>query len=285
MKQPFRYFRGEFNGAYLYNLVRCPNYTAQDITDELVYHILFQWKLEDEITAHEMAIRDDDIINIGKIAGLFQPRTSDKVSLGSTYFTQSHVVNGKQRSERGLMDMDNESFKFVREEYDDYPDDIVNEASDRFRMGLVPPGTEPVGYVLAGTPLYDSEGTILWENVLPDPPTDGSAYIPFYGEKFLVHEEFFNRETPLAVDIFKLLLECVQRIRHNGPTIKSLFDVTQILGEGYIYDLKIEAQARYYLCYYRVNEDTTVLNRERRFGAWQNICKQKFKLFEFTPYP
>jgi hypothetical protein len=253
--------------------------------DEFVYQTLFQWKTEDEITANEMAIRDEDIINIGKIAGLFQPRTFNKVSLGSTYFTQSHIVNGQQRSERGLIDMENESFRFVREERDDYPDDIVNEASERLRMGLVPPGTEPVGYVIAGTPLYDGEGNVIWENVLPDPPMDGSAYIPFYGEKFLVHEEFFSRETPLTVDIFKLLLECVQRIRYNGPTIKSLFEVTKILGEGYIYDLQISSQARYYLCYYRLDEDTTVLNRERRFGAWQNICERKFKLFEFTPYP
>jgi hypothetical protein len=285
MKRAFRYFRGEFNGKYLYELVRCPNFNVLDVTDELVYQTLFQWKLEDEVAANEMAMRDEDIINIGKIAGLFQPRTFNKVSLGSTYFTQSHVVNGKQRSERGLIDMNNESFRFVREEYDDYPDDIVNEASGHLRAGLVPSGTEPVGYVLADTPLYDKEGNIIWENVLSAPPVDGSVYVPFYGEKFLVHEEFFDRETPLTVDIFKLLLECVQRIRYNGPTIKSLFDVTRILGEGYIYDLKIEAQARHYICYYRLDENITALNRERRFAAWQNVCKQKFKLFEFLSYP
>jgi hypothetical protein len=285
MKRPFRYFRGEFNGKYLYDLVRCPSLNAQDVIDELVYQTLFQWKLDDEVSADEMAIRDEDIINVGKIAGLFQPRVWGKVSLGSTYFTQSHIVNGQQRSERGLMDMNAESFRFVREGQDDYPDDIVNEASEHLRMGLIPPGPDPVGYVLDGTPLYDNEGNVIWENVLPDPPMDGSAYIPFYGEKFLVHEEFYSRETPLTIGIFKLLLECVQRIRYNGPTIKSLFDVTQILGEGYIYDLQIEPQSRYYLCYYRLNEDAEVLNRERRFGAWQIVCKQKFKLFEFVPYP
>jgi hypothetical protein len=264
--------------------VRCPNFNAEDVVDELVYQALFQWKLEDEITAKEMAIRDEDVINIGKIAGLFQPRVFQKLSLGSVYFTQSHVVNGQQRSERGLVDMDFESYRFVREEQDDYPDDIVNEASEKLRMGLVPSGTEPLGYVASGTDLYDEEGNVIWENILPEPPADGRAYIPFYGEKFLAHEEFFSRETPLTVDVFKLLLECVQRIRYNGPTIKSLFDITQILGEGYIYDLNIEAQERYYICYYRLNEDTAVLNRERRFGAWQNVCKQKFKLFEFMPY-
>jgi hypothetical protein len=285
MKLPFRFFRGELNGFYLYRLVTFPNKAVQDILDELVYHALFQWKLEDEITANEMAIRDEDIIAIGKVAGLFQPRVFNKVSLGSAYFTQSRMVNGEQRSERGLMDMEQESFKFVREEQDEYPDDIVNEASEHLRMGLVPSGTEPVGYVRADTPLYRNDGTIIWDNVLAEPPVDGSAYIPFYGEKFLVHEEFYSRETALTVGIFKLLLECVQRIRRDGPSIRSLLDVTRILGEGYIYDLKIEAQTRYYLCYYRLDEDTAVLNRERRFGAWQNICRQKFKLFEFTPYP
>jgi hypothetical protein len=285
MKRPFRHFRGEFShGFYLKALVLCPNLAVQDAVDELVYQACFQWKLEDEVSGGEMPIRGEDIFNIAKIAGLFQPRIFNKLSLGSQYFTQSHIVDGKQRSERGLMDMDNESFRFVREEADEYPDDIVNEASERLRMGLVPPGTEPVGYVPAGTPLYDGEGNVLWENVLPEPPAEG-VYVPFYGEKFLVHEEYFSRETPLTVEVFKLLLECVQRIRYNGPTIKSLFEITRVLGEGYIYDLKIEARTGYYACYYRLDENATVFNRERRYGAWQNICKQKFKLFEFMPYP
>jgi hypothetical protein len=285
VKRPFRYFRGEFNGKFLYDLVTCPNYNAQDIVDELVYQALFQWKLEDEITKDEMAVRDEDIINIGKTAGLFQPRVFSQVSLGSTYFTQSHTVNGKQRSERGLVDMDLESFRFVREDQDEYPDDIANEASGRLRMGYVPPGTPPAGWVKMGTPLYSEDGSIIWENVLKEEPADGSVYVPFYGEKFLVHEEFFSRETPLTVDIFKLLLECVQRIRYSGPSIKSLFEVTRILGEGYIYDLEIVPQARYDICYYRLNEDAAVTHRERRFGAWRNICGQKFKLFEFLPHP
>jgi hypothetical protein len=174
MKQPFRFFRGEFNGKYLRSLVVCPNYNVQDALDELVYQALVQWKGEDEVTDSEMPIRDEDIVNIGKIAGLFQPRTVNKVSLGSTYFTQSHVVHGKERSERGLLDMDNESYRFVREEKDDYPDDIVHEASERLRTGFVPYGTLPVGYVRYDTPIYDAAGNVLWENILPEPPQDGS---------------------------------------------------------------------------------------------------------------
>jgi len=279
MKQPFRYFRGEFNGAYLHALAASPNYAVQDILDELVYHALFQWKLEDETGPNEMPVRYKDIIDIAIVAGLFQPRFYGKASLGSTYFTQSHVVNGKERSERGLMNMENEGFEFVRREQDEYPDDIVNEASENMRMGLVPEGTEPAGYVPSGTQLYTPEGEIIWENVLASPPDDGTPYTAFYGERFLIYEEFFSKETPLTIDIFKLLFECVQKIRRNGPTFASFMEITRILGAGYIYDIEIVPYGRYYTVFYRINDLNEITDKDRRFAAWVNICAQKFKLF------
>jgi hypothetical protein len=282
VKQFFRYFRGEFTGKYLYAAAASPNLAAQDIADEFIYHTLFTWKLDDETTKNEAAIRDEDLIGIAKIAGLFQPRVIRSASMGSISFTRSCVVNGRQRSERGLMDMEYENHKFVRTEQDEYPDDIATEASTHLRSTLVPHGTKPVGYVRAGKPLYTLEGDVIWENVYPEPPSDGSDYVPYYGEKFLVHEEHFYGETPLPIPIFKLLFECVQRIRYNGPTIKSLLDVTEILGEGYIQELEFEPHDRYTVCYYSLDQDLDVYNRERRFGAWETICKQKFKQIVFT---
>jgi hypothetical protein len=280
MKRPFRYFRGEFaNGKYLYSLVICPNLVVQDILDELVYQTLFQWKLEDEITLGEMAIRDEDIVNIAKIAGLFQLRSYGRTSIGSTYFTPSHIVNGKERSERGLMDMEAEGFKFVRVEQDDYDDDIVNEASSKMRMGLVPEGTKPVGYVPYDRKLFTDEGEVIWENVLPAPPTDGTPYVTYYGDRFLIHEEFFNRETPLPIYVLKLLLECVQQIRHNGPSVARFLEITKILGDGYICDIEIESHVTYYMVFYRINESADTAYRDRRYAAWLHICQQKFKLF------
>jgi hypothetical protein len=280
MKMPFRFFRGEFNGSYLYNLVTCPNLAVQEIIDELVYHTLFQWKLGDEVTAGETAIRNEDVLNIGKIAGLFQPRVYAPVSSGSIGLTQNHAVNGAERSERGLMDMDTESFRFVREEYDDYPDDIDSDASGMLRMSLVPEGTVPAGYVRYDTPLFDSNGDILWENVLPAPPADGAPYSNFYGEKYLIHEEVFNREMPLSVDVYKPLLECAARVRHNGPSLKAFLDITRILGDGYMCDLTIVPAGPYYVVHYRRNPETTIQHRERRFAAWNILCAQKFKLFK-----
>jgi hypothetical protein len=280
VKQPFRHFRGEFaNGKYLYSLVICPNFAVQDILDELVYQTLFQWKLEDEIGKGEMAIRHEDIVDIAKIAGLFQFQSYGPTSIGSIYFTKSHIVNGQERSERGLMDMKAEVFRFAREEHDEYGDDIVTEASSDLRMTFVPEGTEPVGYVPYGKNLYTEDGEVIWENVLSSPPEDGTPYTDYYGDRFLIFEEFFYRKMPLPIDILKLLLECAQRIRHNGPSVAEFLEIAKILGGGYIRDIEIESHAAYYLVYYRTDEFLDINYRDRRFAAWLNVCSQKFKLF------
>jgi hypothetical protein len=277
---PFRFFRGELShGFYLFHLLTFLNHAVKDVLDELIYQALFQWKLEDEAAASEMPIRDEDIINVGKIAGLFQLRAYGGITTGSIYFTPDHTVDGIQRNERGLFNMDTENFDFVRTARDDYPDDIDTEASASRRMSVVPEGTRPVGYIPEGAQVFDEAGNVLWDNILSDPPDDGMPYTAFYGEKYLHFEETFYKELPLTIDVFKLLLECVLRIRHDGPTTKGFFDVTEILGGGYIYDLRIEQVERHYEVHYRLDSNITVMQRERRLVAWKAICAQKFKLF------
>jgi hypothetical protein len=282
MKQPFRFFRGEFmQSFYLKNLCYCLNVFVRGILDEIVYHVKVQWKTEEEVSADEIAMRDEDIVGIGEIAGLFPVRAVTRTTLGSTYFTPSFIVNGKQRSERGLMHMENESFEFVRTEHDEYPNDIANEASPDKRMGYKDSAATPYGYVPASKPLYDREGEVIWENILPEPPED-EAWVPFYGEKYLVHEEFFSKMLPLPIEVYKPLLECCQRIRFNGATLQEFFNVTEILGQGYIHDLEItpDPSMRWYNVYYALDEYVTILNRERRYLAWLEVCAYKFKLFK-----
>jgi hypothetical protein len=283
MKMPFRFFRGELShGHYLFRLLICVNYAIKDVLEELVYQILFTWKTEEELTAGEMAIRDEDIINIGKIAGLFQLRTYGGITTGSIYFTPSHEVNGVQRSERGLFDMNTENFDFVRVEHDEYPDDIGTEATKDRRMSMIPEGAQPVGYIPEGVTAFDEAGNVLWDNILSEPPADGTPYTTFYGEQYLHFEETFYKELPLTIEIFKLLLECVQRIRHDGPTLKGFFDITEILGGGYVYDLQIEQAGRQYVVQYRLNINVVIIQRERRLAAWKAVCAQKFKLFRLV---
>jgi hypothetical protein len=283
VKLPFRFFRGELSsGFYLFRVLTVFNHALRDIFDEMVYQTLFQWKTEEACTAAEMPVRDVDVIGIGKIAGLFQLRAYGGISTGSVYFTPSHSVNGKERSERGLFNMDSENFDFVRTEHDEYPDDIANEAAPMRRMSLIPEGAEPAGYVREGAPAFSEAGDVLWENILSEPPADGTPYTPFYGEQYLHFEEFFYKELPLPVGVFKLLLECVQRIRYSGPTLKGLFDITDILGGGgYIRDLDIGQSGRRYFVTYRLDPNFVLFQRERRLAAWKAVCEQKFKLFTF----
>jgi hypothetical protein len=280
VKRPFRFHRGEFNnGVYLSDLLKVPNICIGDVLEEIIYQTRFQWKLEGETDKDEDPIRDEDIYNIGKIAGIFQMLYSGDINLGSVGFTKSHIVNGVQRSERGLMDMLGEVYKFVRVEHDNYQDDIVNEASGGLRIGHVPAGTVPVGYVRYDTPLYREDGTIIAENILPDPPEDGTPYVPFYGEKFLVHEHLYKGTTPLNTAIFKVLFESFMYVRYNGPSIKALLTITRLIGEGYIYDLEIEPQGLYYTCYYRLNDEIDIRYRTWRLLVWKNVCERKFKHF------
>jgi len=279
VKRPYRYFRSELNGFYLRALVAAVNIAADDIVNELIYHTLFQWKLEGEVTATEIAIREEDIYNIATIAGLFPLRLLGQTNIGSLSFSASHIVNGKERSERGLFDMQYEYMRYVRTVKDDYLSDIAEEANKDLRMSLVPNGTQPVGYIPFGVSVYDEEGNFIPERVLQEPPTDGTPYAPFYGEKFLTLENVFSRVTFLDLATFKKLFECLQRVENNGPTIASFLDITQMLCERYVYDVEILSRENYYVVNYRLNRSLNVSNRVGRYNAWQHVCGQRFKLF------
>jgi hypothetical protein len=280
MKYPFRFFRGELTkGFYLKHLVMFLNGAIEDILDELVYHATVQWKLN-ELKPNESAIREDDVFGIGKIAGLFAGWSVVDTTLGSLRFTESHKVNGRERSERGLFDMDYESFQFVRTENDFYPDDIVNDASVIRRMSVTENGAEPIGWVKEGVRLYSQEGEIIWANILHEKPTEG-AYVPFYGEKYLHTEQWIKKLLPLPVDIYKMLFECYQRISYNGLSLSEYLNATTLLCENYVCDIEVipHESRQHYIVYYSLNPDAVMINRERRFYTWQGFTKAKYPMF------
>jgi hypothetical protein len=280
MKLPFRFFRGEFNGYYLYKALTCLNHTIRDVLDELAYHATVQWKTAAEARQGETPLRNDDLFGLGQIAGLYPDNLLGRTVLGSVEFTPSYVVDGKQRSERALMDMDTGSHRFLRTELDEYPDDIVTDASPSRRMGFVPDGAEPVGYVPMGTPIYNEDGSVRWENLLYEPPDDGTPYVPFYGEKYLTSEEWFVKDSPLSPEVYKELLECMLRIRRNGLSLESFFDASRILTGGIVRDIEIvRSPDRRYLVYYSINPDSTKRDQDRLITSWLWVIRDKFKLF------
>jgi hypothetical protein len=203
-------------------------------------------------------------------------------NLGSVKYTGSHVVNGKQRSERGLFDMTKNEHVFVRTAHDEYPDDISNEATKNLRTELVPPGASPLGYVYEGDQAYWSDGSVIWENLHASPPLDDTPYTPFYGEKYLVLEEMFEGAVNLPAEAYKQLFECLMRVRYNGPSTKSFFDITRIMCGDYLQNIEITPSNHYYLVSYELNGDAVLSDRLIRFNAWKLLCRQKFKLFYIT---
>jgi len=306
MKQPFRFFRGELNG-WLINIV-CTFLNiyvkTEGLIEELVYNATFQWKLPEDVSGSETAIREDDIFNIGKVAGLFGPMWYITTNMGSIRFTESTIGrSGQQISERGLFSMSEEQFKYFNDgiAHNDKANDINKNASStnrsthpdsRVNEGV--PGKRPIGWVLAGAKLYRDNGSID-ESVLhyypsdehPDGtyPSEGDVYIDFYGDSFLTFEHSYSKELPLDVVTYKALLEAVQWIRYNGTSIISFLELTQILGGGYMRNIDIVqheidgVKKDWYDVYYDLDPYATNQTRERKYLAWQQVVQMKFKHF------
>jgi hypothetical protein len=256
------------------------------LLDEFIYHSKFQWINPLEVGAGETALRNTDVLNIGLVGGLFQPRGYWATSLGSIWFTSSRMSGalsgGRLRTERGLLDMEFESFTFIRTERDSYPTDINSVANEEMRSTFKERGARLLGYVRERVPLFDFEGNIIEENLFSEPPTD-AAYTEWYGFKYLYYEQISNGEMPLPVDIYMMLFEAVQKIRRIGISIQSLLDITTTLGEGYMYNLEIVKQTGnwWYTVYYDLDEKKQLEGRERRYMAWIYIMMMKFKFFTF----
>lgn len=302
-KRFFRFFRGELiTGFFLKHLVTFPNLylEKQGLTDELEYQKNVQWVLAEQQTEKRVAMRENDMFGIGKVAGLFQPRTFLTSNIGSIWFTKSHIVNDKERSERGFVDMDAEYFVFRRVEQDDYPDhinaeiDVAKTEGKTLRSTFIehkqftPAGAKLLGYVKENTNIFDAEGEIIWDNILKEPPT-GCQYIEFFGMDYLVFESFFDKELPLTIDIYKMLLESLQIIRRKGASIASLMEITNFMVGGYVINIEIKHaeddaghKLWWYVVYYDLDPTKELYNRERRYVAWKNAMSMKFKMFQFV---
>jgi hypothetical protein len=278
----FRFHRGELNGWYINRLLTFLNKYSllQGLLDELVYHANFQWILPEQALIGETGIRESDMIRLIEIGGLFSERIYARTTMGSIWFTQSHVVNGTERSERGLLDTWLQSFRFIRVEQDDYSDEIQTQASEDLRSTYKESGAELLGYIYEDEDLFDSAGRINPEAIHTEPPTD-KAYNEWYGTKYLWYEQGYLGNTPLPADVAKLLFESLQYIRRHGVSVTTLVQITQDLGEGFIYDLDISPEAWWYNLYYKLDDNAVVINRDTRYNAWLYVMQRKFK--DFVP--
>lgn len=279
MKLPFRFFRGELNGYFIRAFLLSRNEAVADIVAELAYQARMAWKLASEVSAEEDPIRDEDLVGIAKFAGVNRPIQYLENSLGAEKMTQSHIVNGKERSERGLFDMVAENFGFAHVDADEYATDIVTEATSSRRAGLVPEGQAPVGYVAYGTTVFNDDGSIIPGSILSAPPDDGTPYSEYYGDKFLFFEETFHSNTAMSIDLFKEYFEHIMRLRRGWAGISELAYLAELLGGGYITELELTAIDYYYMLTYSLDDYADVLNKSGRLAAWQRVMEKRFPDF------
>jgi hypothetical protein len=284
MKLPFRFHRGEINGFFLLRLATFLNFAIAGIVEEIVYWANVQFKVVVEVSnSIEMPMRDADIIGIGVVAGVFPLVMTGGAWAGAVLLTESHVVGGQDRSERGLYNTVTETFEFKQVDNDTYPADISTLATPALKSTLVPAGTAVVGYVAAGTPLYDLYGAVIWANVLSTPPS-GVAYDIFYGENYLTLSSDALVVAGMPIELVKALIEAMQRIRYNGPTIKSLFYVTELLCGALISDINITRSVdnTHYVMAYAIDLSIIIDNKLAVINAWKQVVKSKFKIFELS---
>jgi hypothetical protein len=70
------------------------------------------------------------------------------------------------------------------------------------------------------------------------------------------------------------------KVRRNGPTLESFFEVTKTLTDGILHDIEIVLHPdRYYVLYYTVKADSSVQDQDRLIMCWLWLIRDKFKLF------
>lgn len=305
----FRYIRGELlNGYYLRKLNLFANTlpSIDSVKEEFLYWMNFQFDTQ----AEEYPIRYSDLKGIAQVAGILSIRGATGFLPGWFRLSESFVVNGKERSERGLLDQESGDLEYVRVLIDEYETDIETIATDGLRMSLIPEGAEPVGYVWGDATSAILETGKISPGVLHEFPPDGyelnpvtgkwvwpfetpaPIYAAWYGDKFLPLAESYPLIVSLPDMLFESLIEAQQRIKYNGLGLIYILTISETMVSDLITDLKIELldafegtgeHTWYYkMTFTRIEENFGIEDGWGRFSAWKYFIESKYPFIQFN---
>jgi hypothetical protein len=273
----FRFLRGEINGFYLTRFHNAVNVFTKDIRDFFISFRTMQFNNE---------MDSDTLFGIGKFASVFLPRYTTEEQTYAVTFSESHVVDGTEYSERGLYNTDEERFEFRHTTQEEGLPDINTLATPILRSSLV--GDEQIqGYIpSSATEVLDENGNVRMSKVLPSPPS-GEAYSEFYGDEFLFLSEGASTQyktvsPQLYIDIYKTL----QWIRYNGVSLESLLHITEVLcPDGFvrIKSIELAEDNLHFQITYEVDESSAVSNKAQRLFLLEYLIRLKFKQYSITP--
>ena len=220
-KALFRRLRGELNGYYITNIHNCLNTYTKDIRDFFGEFANQQFNLQ--------KMDADTIYNIGTFAGVFLPRLSIGEGFGALRMTDSVLIDNDQRSERGLLSQETETFSFVHTAQEEYENDINTEATSHDRSSMPGEDDPTIGYLdSTDENILDDNGNVKPSKILPTPPT-GVAYSNYYGDKFLYLSEVLDEKRNINITMYYELYKIMQWIRYNGANIVSLSKLIEII--------------------------------------------------------
>lgn len=262
----FRFLRGELNGYYITNLYNTLNKTTEDIKDFISSFHNTQFSLGE--------MKEEDIYNLGRFAGVALKRTSHEDSSFSIRMSDSHEKNGVEVSEQGLFDTEQERFDFS---FALGEGDINDNATKAKRSSLV--GDEqPVGYIAEGTTdLFNNDGTVKEDKILSAPPTN-KAYTDFYGNKYTMFASGFYSYQLLSIELYIELFKALQTIRYNGVSLETLCKIILLVCGGDLVKIsRIDTIDETHNNVYYVFDDTVEIDyKQQRLSLLEYIINLKF---------
>lgn len=271
MKKIFRWLRGELNGFYIQGIYSLMNDVVRNITDFLYDFSYMQF--------NESNMSFDEISNLAKFAGVFMPRLSVGEKYGALRMTEGYLVNGAERSERGLLERAGDRFVFYHTEQDEYDDDINTLATDDLKTSMVEDDAVVVGYISSSaTDIFDENGNVKEEVILDEPPED-EAYTEFYGNQYLRLAELTEESDSLPKDIYFNLISAMQRVRYNSENMLTLIDAIDILcPNGFVKIVNVikEEGRPLFELQYRVDYEAETSYKFERIKTLEYLMEQKF---------
>lgn len=308
----FRYLRGELlNGFYIRKLNLSANtlVSMESLKTELLHWLNFQFIVDTE----DYPIKHQDLKGIGQVAGITSLLGLSSYLNGWVRLSESHIVSGEERSERGLLNQESGEIEYFRTLQDNYPTDIETIATDASRMVLRPVGIEPIGYVWGDNSESLLENGFINPEMLHATPPEGylfnsvtndwywpfnhqttppPIYAPWYGNKFLPLAAGYPSTVVLSDSILYLLILIHQKIKYNGVGLGYLFDLTSAIIPDLITALKLElldgyASTGFHVWYYkmtftRIENNFYVNDGWGRFSAWLYIIQSKYPFIQFN---
>lgn len=267
----FRFLRGELNGFYLTAIHNTLNLSTKEIKDFLFLYKRQQFDINTIFT--------ENLYGIGRFASVFLPRKPTSESRSAIYLANSHEVEGKEFSERGLFNVNTEVFDFKHTDESITSPDINTLATDEKRSSLV--GDEPViGYIVEGErDVLDDNGKVREEKLVYTPPVN-KAYSDFYGNQFSFLSEgvtvYENVSPQLYIELFKTM----QWVRYNGASLATLARIVEVLcpqGLVTLTGINVADNGKYLQIHYTYNGDVPVTDKEQRLSLFQYLIETKFK--------